>query len=52
MKFTYKNVNTSSDDVNRSGYFWGFERVVCWEMDGEEENSTGVWTITLSHKGS
>jgi hypothetical protein len=28
-------------------YFWRFERVVCRKMDGEEENATRVWTITL-----
>jgi hypothetical protein len=28
-------------------YFWWFERVVCWKVDGEEENTTGIWTIAL-----
>lgn len=28
-------------------YFWRFERVVCRKVDGEEENATRVWTITL-----
>lgn len=31
-------------------YFWWFEGVVCWEMDSEEEDATGVWTITLEKK--
>jgi hypothetical protein len=31
-------------------YFWWFEGVVCWEMDSEEEDATGVWTIALERK--
>ena len=37
----------SSQARNRRGYLWRLEGVVCWEMDCEEEDSTGVWTITL-----
>ena len=33
-------------------YLWGFEGVVCWEMDSEEENSSGIWTVALKHKVS
>ena len=28
-------------------HLWRFEGVVCWEMDSEEEYSTGVWTVAL-----
>jgi hypothetical protein len=31
-------------------YLWRFEGVVCWEMDGKEEDSTGVRAIALKMK--
>jgi hypothetical protein len=30
-----------------SAYLWRFEWVVCGEMNGEEKDASGVWTISL-----
>jgi len=44
------SVSMNLDISGREGnYLWGFEGVVCWEMDGEEENSSGIRTIALKH---
>jgi hypothetical protein len=34
---------------DRSKYLWRLEGVVCREVDGEEENPSGVWTVALKH---
>ena len=31
----------------KEAHFWRLEWVVCWEMNGKKEDTSGVWTITL-----
>jgi len=38
--------------VREERYLWRFERVVCREVDGEEEDSSGIRTIALKDKVS
>lgn len=28
-------------------HFWWFKGVIRWEVNGEEEHSTLIWTVTL-----
>ena len=30
-------------------YLWWFEWIVCWEMDGEEEDTSLIWRLWWSH---
>jgi hypothetical protein len=53
VKFTYHKGRLGHTIRDKSGegvYLWRFEGVVCWEMDCEEEDAAGIWTVTL-HTG-
>ena len=46
--YTAVRVDVWVVNPSREVYFRWLEWIVCGEMDREEENTAGVWTITLS----
>jgi hypothetical protein len=46
VKFTWISCGSGKGEGG-GGYLRGFEGVVCWEVDCEEEYSAGVWTVAL-----
>lgn len=39
-------------DLSGEGDLWRLERVICWEMDRKEKDTTGVWGVWRTHDGS
>lgn len=37
-------------DQSNHSYLGGFEGVVCWKMNRQEENTSLIWTVTLMEK--